>query len=109
MIHYLKCIMTLIMYRETFIKTSTSHEGLQIKSLTSNYGFTQVINEPFNSLPNVSFCIDLTFISELNIVNHSRVCCSLYKNCHHQTTFAKFDQGIKYQQTYDRFMELLVS
>ena len=63
MIHYLKCIMILIMYRETFIKTSTSHEGLQIKSLTSNYGFTQVINEPFNSLPNVSFCIDLTFIS----------------------------------------------
>ena len=36
-------------------------EGIEISTITSSYGLTQIINEPTHILPNSSSCINLLF------------------------------------------------
>ena len=71
----------------------SSPEGLQIKSFTSYYGLTQVINEPifYQSLSR-------------NLVTHSGVHSSFHKICHHQITFVKFDLNVKCLPSYERLV-----
>ena len=44
----------------------TNNEGTQIESISSLYGFFQLISEPTHILQNSSSCIDFIFTSELN-------------------------------------------
>ena len=62
----------------------TSFKGSTIKSITSQFGLHQLINEPTHLLQNSSSCIDLIFTSQPNIVVESGVYPSLHPNCHHQ-------------------------
>ena len=45
----------------------TSFEGSHIDSLTTTYGFHELISDPTRLLPNSSSCIDLIFIDQLNL------------------------------------------
>ena len=87
-----------------FKNDKSSTEGLQIDSLTSYYGLSQIMNEATHILPNSSSCIDLIFTSQPNLVTHSGVHSSLHENCHHQLTFAKFDLRIEYPPPYERLV-----
>ena len=55
------------------LNNKSSLENLQIESLTSYYGLTQVINETTHLLSNSLSCIDLIFTTQLNLVTHSGV------------------------------------
>ena len=65
--------------------------GSKLEVMTSHYGLTQIINEPTHILEDSSFCIDLVFTSQPNMVLGSGVHSSLHPNSHHQIVFAKFD------------------
>ena len=62
----------------------TSHEGFLIDSLTTAYGFYQLISEPTHLLPNYSSCVDLIFIDQPNLAVDSGVHPTLHGDCHHQ-------------------------
>ena len=62
-------------------------EGVDIDTLTSSYGLTQIISEPTHILPHSSTCIDLLFTNQPNMVSESGVFPSLHNNCHHQIIY----------------------
>ena len=68
----------------------TTTERCKITNLTSQYELKQIINQPTHILNNSSSCIDLLFTSQPNLVMESGVHSSLYSNCHHQITYARF-------------------
>ena len=45
-----------------------SQEGIELASMTSLYGLTQMITDPTHILPNSSSCIDLLFTNQPNII-----------------------------------------
>ena len=69
----------------------TSFEGKKIEHITSQFGLSQIINEPTYILDSSSSCIDLIFNSQPNLVIESGVHPSLHQNCHHQIIYAKFN------------------
>ena len=78
----------------------TSFEGSHIDSLTTTYGFHQLISDPTHLLPNSSVCIDLIFTDQLNLAVDSGVHLTLYGNCHYQIIFSKFNPMIEYHPPY---------
>ena len=66
-------------------------EGSHIDSLTTAYGFHQLISDPTHLLSNSSSCIDLIFTDQPNLAVDSDVHPTLRGNCHHQIIFSKFN------------------
>ena len=56
----------------------------------------------YNILENSSFCIDLIFTSQPNLITESGVHPSLHPNCHHQVIYAKFNLKVYYPPPYER-------
>ena len=82
----------------------TSYEGSHIDSLTTTYGFHQLISDPTHLLPNSSFCIDLIFTDQPNLAVDSGVHPTLHGKCHHQIIFSKFNLMIEYPPPYERLV-----
>ena len=80
----------------------TTYEGSRMDAVTSQFGLQQLIKEPTHILGNSSSCIDLIFTSQPSLVMESGVHPSLHSNCHHQITYAKFNQKIHYPPPYVR-------
>ena len=80
----------------------TSFEGNKIEHITSQFGLSQIINEPTHILDSSSSCTDLIFTSQPNLVIESGVHPSLHQNCHHQIIYAKFNLQIFYPPRYCR-------
>ena len=80
----------------------TSFEGNKIEHITSQFGLSQIINEPTHILDSSSSCIDLIFTSQPNLVIESGVHPSLHQNCHHQIICAKFNLQTFYPPPYCR-------
>ena len=60
-----------------------------------------IINEPTHILENSSYCIDLIFTSQPNLITESGVHLSLHPNCHHQVIYAKFNLNVYYPPPYE--------
>ena len=78
----------------------TSFEGSHIDSLTTTYGFHQLISDPTHLLPNSSSCIDLIY-DQPNLAVDSGVHLSLHGNCLYQIIFSKFNLMIKSTPPYE--------
>ena len=78
----------------------TNNEGIQIESISSLYGLSQLISEPTHILQNSSSCIDLIFTDQPNLVINSGIKPSLHENCHHQITYVKFNLQMIYPPPY---------
>ena len=74
-----------------FDQDNTTTEGTIINDLMTQYGLTQIIHEPTHLLDCSSFCNNLIFTSQNNLVTNSGVHSSLHSNCHHQIIFSKFN------------------
>ena len=85
-------------------KDATSPEGLQIESLTSFYGFSQLITSPTHILLNSNSRIDLIFTDQPNLILDSGIHSSLHPNCHHQIIYSKINLLIEYPPTYERMV-----
>ena len=62
----------------------TSFEGSHTDSLTTTYGFHQLISGPTHLLPNSSSCVYLIFTDQPNLAVDIGVHPTLHGNCHHQ-------------------------
>ena len=67
----------------------TSSEVSELDFLTSQFGLSEIIEEPTHQLDNSRSCMDLIFTSQPNMVIGSGVHASLHSNCHHQIIYAK--------------------
>ena len=77
--------------------------GIELNTLTSCSGYTQLIWEPTNFEPNkLPSCIDLIFTNQPNLVLKSGVHSSLFNTCHHQITFARIDFQVHLPPPYKR-------
>ena len=56
-------------------------------------GFHQLILQPTHLLPETSFCNDLIFNSQPNLIVDIGAHPSLHSNCHHQITYCKLRTG----------------
>ena len=70
---------------------SWQHKYWRIKN---GFGFNQIIDKPAHILSNSSSGSDLIFTSQPNLVIQSGVHSYLHANCHHQTTYEKFDLNV---------------
>ena len=82
----------------------TSYEGSNIDSLTTTYGFHQLISDITHLLPYSSSCIDLIFTDQPNQPVDSGVHPTLHGNCHHQIFFSKFNLMIEYLPPYEQLV-----
>ena len=83
--------------------TQTS-EGSWINSLTTSYGFRQLISEPTHILKNFSSYIDLIFTDQPSLITDSGTHPSLHPNCHHKIIHCKLDLKITYPPPYSRLV-----
>ena len=86
----------------SWVHNITNNEGTQIESISSLYGFSQLMSEPTHILQNSSSCIDPIFTDQPNFVINSGIKPSLHENYHHQITYAKFNLQIIYPPPYQR-------
>ena len=75
-------------------------EGDKFEHITSQFGSTQIIDDPTYILDSSSSYIDLIFTSQPDLVIESVVHPSLHQNCHHQIIYAKFNLQIFYPPPY---------
>ena len=73
---------------------------MQIESISSLYGFSQLILKPTHILGNSSCCIDLIFTDHSNLVINNEITPSLHENYHHQITYVKYNLQIIYPPPY---------
>ena len=73
-----------------------------IDTIASIYGLNQLIQEPTDILNLSSFCLNLIFTSQPNLVKESGIHSSLQSICHYQIAFAKFNLSIYCPPTYKR-------
>ena len=87
------------------VKTSILTEGLNLFSLMSSNGFSQVINEP-TYIHASFFCIDLTFTDQhnLSVSMNAGVHAALHSNCHHQIVHSGFNLNIYYPPPRQRLI-----
>ena len=81
----------LVKWHNWYKGDKTTASGIKLKVMTSQYGLTQIINEPTHILDDESSCINLIFTSQPDMVLDSRVNSSLHPSSHHQIVFAKFN------------------
>ena len=82
----------------------TNNEGTQIESISSLYGFSQLISETTHILQNLSSYINLIFTNQPNLVINSGIKPSLHENCYYQITHTKFNLQIIYPPPYQRLV-----
>ena len=68
------------------------------------YGFHQLVSEPTHLLPTSTYCIDLIFTDQPNLVVDSGTHSTLNPKCHHQITYCKLNLNIKYPPPYQRLV-----
>ena len=79
-------------------------EGIRLKSITSFHRLHQIINESTHILPSSSYCIDLIFTNQPNMITDIGVHPSLHQNCYHQIIFTKINMTIFYPTPYERLV-----
>ena len=89
-------------YANWYSKDNSRTEYSKLRLLTAQLGLNQIINEPAHVAKNFSTCIDLLFTSQTNLGTELGVHSSLYPNCHHQISFAKFHLRIFDLPPYER-------
>ena len=84
-------------------KDINTAEGLNLFSLMSSNGFSQLINKPTNTQTSSS-CIDLIFTDQPNLSTNAGVHSTLHSNCHHQIVHSGFNLNIYYLPPYQRLI-----
>ena len=86
--------------KNCFYQDKSSHGGNAIENVTAQFGLQQIIKEPTHISNTSSSCINLTFISQSNLIIDYSVHSSLHANCYHQIVFAKLNLYIVYPTPY---------
>ena len=79
-----------------FDQNNIATERTVMNDLISQHSLTQIIHESTRLLEFSSFCIDLIFTFQDNLVTNSCVDSFLHLNCHHQILFSEYNLKIRY-------------
>ena len=79
-----------------FDQDNIATERTVMNDLISQHSLTQIIHESTRLLEFSSFCIDLVFTSQDNLVTNSSVDSFLHLNCHYQILFSEYNLKICY-------------
>ena len=82
-------------------RNKTTIERTKLNSLTSVYGFHQIILQPTHLLSQTSSCVDLIFTDQSNLIVDSGVHPLLHSNSHHLITYCKLNLNIEYPAPYE--------
>ena len=85
-------------------KDTNTIEGLNLFSLTSSSGFSQLINEPTHIQTNTTSCIDLIFTYQENLCVNAGVHSSLHPFCYQQILYSSFNLNIYYPPPYQQLI-----
>ena len=85
-------------------KDKNTQEGIKLDSLTSSYGFNQLIDEPTHITRNSFSCIDLIFTNQPELTVDYGIHSSLHPNCYHQLTYLKTNMETIYPPPYERVL-----
>ena len=81
----------------------TTVDGALLEALTSLHGLHKLISEPTH-LPTSTFCIDVVFTDQSNLIVADGTHSSLNPKCHHQITYCKLNLNIKYPPLYEQLV-----
>ena len=81
-----------------WLSDKETFEGLAIHSA----GYTHLVDQPTRVISNSSFCIDLVFASNPNVICNSGVELSLFDKCHHSLIFGELNFMVRLPLTYKR-------
>ena len=68
--------------------------GLEIDSITTTVGYSQLINKPTHFINGTSSCIDLIFSSNVSFIRNYGIKKSIYEKCHHNITYGRLDFNV---------------
>ena len=72
----------------------TNSAGLELDSLISSAGYTQVIDKPIHAVNSLMSCIDLIFCTNQNVISKHEVDVSIFDKCHHDKIYAKINNRV---------------
>ena len=76
----------------------TNSAGLELDSLTSSAGYTQIMDKPTHAINSSMSCIDLIFCTNLNVISKHDVDVTIFDKCHHDIIYGKINIVLRYQQ-----------
>ena len=80
----------------------TNSTGLELESLTSSAGYTQIINKPTHAVYSSMSSIDLIFYTNLNLISKYGVDVTIFDKCHHDIIYGKINIRVPLPPTYVR-------
>ena len=82
----------------------TTAEDTKTDSITTSYGFSQIISDPTHILPNFSSCVNLIFTNQPCLVTESGVHPSLHPNSPHQIALVNLNLKLGYPPLYEHLI-----
>ena len=76
----------------------TNSAGLELDSLTSSAGYTQIMDEPTHAVNSSMSCIDLIFCTNLNVISKHGVDVTIFDKWHHDIIYGKTNIRVPYHQ-----------
>ena len=76
----------------------TNSAGLELDSLTSSAGYTQIMDKPTHAINSSMSCIDLIFCTNLNVISKHDVDVTIFDKCHQDIIYGKISIVLRYQQ-----------
>ena len=80
----------------------TNSAGLELDSLTSSAGYTQIMDKPIHVVNSSMSCIDLIFCTNLNIISKYGVDVNIFDKCGHDIIYGKINIRVPLPPTYVR-------
>ena len=75
-------------------------QGIELGDLTAQHYLHQIIDAPTHVLPNSASCIDLIFLSAMDLIIDSGVLPSLFPRCHHHLVFTNLNFKVSFPPAY---------
>ena len=78
----------------------TNSAGLELDSLTSSAGYTQIMDKPTHAVNSYMSCIDLIFCNNLNVISKQGVDVTIFDKCHHDIIYGRINIHVPLPPTY---------
>ena len=80
----------------------TNSACLELDSLTSSAGYTQIMDKQTHAANSSMSCIDLVFCTNLNVISKHGVDVIIFDKCHHDIIYGKINIRVPLPPTYVR-------
>ena len=80
----------------------TNAAGLELDSLTSSAGYTQIMDKPTHAVNSSMSCIDFIFCTKLNVISKHGVDVTIFDKCYHDIIHRKINIRVPLPLTYVR-------